>query len=115
MCKLGQKYWGNTNHFLIGAYLDFTKSPVQAIMVAHQKIHLFSNGSMVIVELLRLVHTGSQVLSPSSLDVNPSDLNHREHESWDLPLHMGSQVLIPKYDVDAYMATLFGGEVRDLC
>jgi hypothetical protein len=26
----------------------------------------------------------------------------------------GSQVLSPKYDVDAYMATLFGGEVGDL-
>ena len=26
-----------------------------------------------------------------------------------------SQVLSPKYDMDAYMATLFGGEARDLC
>ena len=25
------------------------------------------------------------------------------------------QVLSPKYDMDAHMATLFGGEDRDLC
>ena len=27
----------------------------------------------------------------------------------------GSQVLSPNYDMDAYMATLFGGEAWDLC
>ena len=61
------------------------------------------------------VHTGSQVLSPKSHEVNLCDLNHWEHGSWDLPLHMGSQVLSLSYDMDAYMATLFGGEAWDLC
>ena len=33
-----------------------------------------------------------------------------------LPLYIGSQVLSPKYDMDAYnMATLSGGEAWDLC
>ena len=27
----------------------------------------------------------------------------------------GSQVLSPKYDMDAYMATFFGGEAWDMC
>ena len=27
----------------------------------------------------------------------------------------GSQVLSPNYDMDAYMASLFGGEAWDLC
>ena len=30
-------------------------------------------------------------------------------------VHMGSQVLSPKYDIDAYMTTLFGSEAWDLC
>jgi hypothetical protein len=35
----------------------------------------------------------------------------REHEDWDLPLHIGdSQIVSLKCDMDAYMATLFGGE-----
>jgi hypothetical protein len=38
------------------------------------------------------------------------NLNCREHGSWDLLLHMRSQVLGPKYDMDAYMATLSRGE-----
>jgi hypothetical protein len=29
---------------------------------------------------------------------------------WDLPLHTG-----PKYDVDVYVATYFGGEACNLC
>ena len=33
-----------------------------------------------------------------------------DHESWDSPLHMGPQVLSPKYE----MATLFEGEAWDL-
>ena len=37
-----------------------------------------------------------------------------EHGSWNWPLHMGSQVLKFKYDTDAYIATFFGGEARDL-
>ena len=32
-----------------------------------------------------------------------------------LPLHTGSRVLSPKYDMDAYMAILFGGEAWDFC
>ena len=39
----------------------------------------------------------------------------REHGSWDLSLHTGSQALSPKYDMDAYMATLFGGEFLGTC
>ena len=30
-------------------------------------------------------------------------------------VHMGSQVVSPNYDMDAYMATLYGGEAWDLC
>ena len=30
------------------------------------------------------------------------------------PLHTGSQVLSPKYDMDGYMTTLFGGEAWEL-
>ena len=30
-------------------------------------------------------------------------------------VHTGSQVLSPKYDIDAYMTTLFGSEAWDLC
>ena len=35
--------------------------------------------------------------------------------SWKLgpPLHKGSQVLSPKYDKDAYVATCLEGEARD--
>jgi hypothetical protein len=66
-------------------------------------------------KLLGLVHMGSQVLSPKSLEVNPCNLNCQDHGSWDLPLDMGSQVLHLDYDMDAYMATFFGGEAWDLC
>ena len=31
------------------------------------------------------------------------------------PVHMGSQNLSLKYDKDAYVAKLFGGETWDLC
>ena len=35
---------------------------------------------------------------------------------WELGLvYMGPQVLSLKHDMDAYMATLFGGEDWDLC
>ena len=44
--------------------------------------------------LLVPVHMGSQVLSPSSLEVNMCDLSRWEHRSWHLSLHTGSQVLI---------------------
>ena len=62
---------------------------------------------------LGLLHTGPQV--PSHLRVNPCNLDCWEHGSWDLPLYIGSQVLSPKYNMDAYMATLIGGEAWDLC
>jgi hypothetical protein len=57
---------------------------------------------------------GSQVLRVKSLEVSPCNLNHLEHGSWDLPIPMGSQVLSFKYDMDACMATLFGGEGLEL-
>ena len=38
----------------------------------------------------------------------------RALEVGDLSLHMGLQVMSLKYDMDAYMATLFGREVWDL-
>ena len=41
------------------------------------------------------VHTRFQVLSPNSLEVNMCNLTHREHGSWDLPIHMISQVQVP--------------------
>ena len=34
----------------------------------------------------------SRVLIPKPVEVNPYILNRGECESWDLPLHMGSQV-----------------------
>ena len=64
---------------------------------------------------IRLLHIKSQDLGPKSLEVNPCNLKCWDHRSWYLPLHMGSQVLSPKYDMDAYMITLFGGETWDSC
>ena len=61
------------------------------------------------------LHMGPQVLSPKSHEVNPCKLNCWEHGSWGLPLHTGSQVPSPNYDMDAYMATLFRREAWDLC
>ena len=59
---------------------------------------------------------GSQALiKPKSLEVNMCNLSHWEHESWDLALHTGSQVLSSGYDMDACMATLYEGEAWDLC
>ena len=60
-----------------------------------------------------LVHR-SQVLHPDSLEVNPCNLS-RWKPGWDFFISHGSQVLTFKYDVDAYMATLLGGEAQDLC
>ena len=56
-----------------------------------------------------------QALGTKSLEFNPYNLNHWERGSWDLPLHTRFQVLSPKYDMDAYMATLSEGEAWDLC
>ena len=57
----------------------------------------------------------SQVLSPTSLEVHPCNLDHWERmEVWDLSLHMGSLLLSPKYDVDAYMATFFWRQDSEL-
>jgi hypothetical protein len=60
------------------------------------------------------IHKGFQVLSSNLLEVNPCNLNDWKHESLDLPLHIGPQVLSPNYDMDAYMATLFVGEPRNI-
>ena len=53
---------------------------------------------------------GSQVRSPKSLEGNLIIVERMEvgiyRFMWDF------QVLSPKYDMDAYVATLFGGEVR---
>ena len=48
-------------------------------------------------------------LVPKSLEVNPSNLNRWQHGSWDLPLHIREQVHVPspKYDMDAYMTTIW--------
>ena len=54
-------------------------------------------------------------MRPKSLEVDPCNLNCWEHESWDSPLRTWSQAASLKYDMDAYMATLFGGEDWDLC
>jgi hypothetical protein len=64
---------------------------------------------------LRARFTWSQILSPKSLMVNPCNLNCREHGKLGLTTSHGSQVLVPDDDMDAYMATLFGGEARDSC
>jgi hypothetical protein len=73
----------------------------------------FNNASTYIV-YLGLIHTGSQVLSLKSLEVNHTILAIEKHGSWDLSVHTGSEILISKYDVDVYMTTLFGGEAWDL-
>ena len=39
----------------------------------------------------------------------------KKHGSWDLPIHRGSQVLSRKYDIDVYMAILYGGKAHDTC
>ena len=62
--------------------------------------------------------TGShraQALISNLLEVDPYNLSFQGHGSWELSPHMGSQVLSPKYDTNAYMTTLFGGETQDLC
>ena len=52
-----------------------------------------------------------RVRSPKSLEVNRAISAVENMESWGrLPLHTG-----PTYDMDAYMATLFGGQTWDLC
>ena len=38
------------------------------------------------------IHTGSQAISPKSLETNMCNLSCCEHGSWDLPLHIWSQV-----------------------
>jgi hypothetical protein len=68
-----------------------------------------------IVDALRQVHVGSQVLSLKSLEVNPCNLNLKSMKVGTIPLHMGSQILSPNYDMDVYMTTFFGGEAWDLC
>ena len=68
------------------------------------------NFTLIIPISLWSVHMGSQVLSPTSLEANPCNLDHWEPGSWDLlitshfTLHTMSPVLSPKYDTDAYMA-----------
>jgi hypothetical protein len=54
----------------------------------------------------------SQVLSHELLEVNPCNLNHSEHESWDLSLIQAFQVFNPKYDMDPHMGTLVGCEAQ---
>jgi hypothetical protein len=56
----------------------------------------------------------TEVVGPKSLEVDPCNLSHWEHGSWDLPLHIGSQGLTLKYDMDAYIATFFGDEAWDI-
>ena len=65
--------------------------------------------------LFSLVTGAKRSFGFKSLEVNMCNLNRRQHESGDLPLHIGFQVLNPEYDMDAYMATLFGGEAWDMC
>jgi hypothetical protein len=76
---------------------------------------VIENGSIYSNEVGRGrgIRVGFQVLSPEPLEVYMSNLNHWQHGSWDLPLH--TKVPSPKYDMDAYMATSFGGEYWDLC
>ena len=57
----------------------------------------------------------NMVPSLKSLDVNPCNLNCWKTWKLGLPTSHGAQVRSPKYDMDAYMATLFGGEAWDLC
>ena len=80
------------------------------------KVFLVKQNIIMVSEDLHLSHLGLVgVPSLKSLEVKPCNLNHWEHESWDSPLHMGSQVLNPKYDTYAHTAKLFEGDGWDLC
>jgi len=57
----------------------------------------------------RVSSHGVQVLSPSSVEVNMCNLNRREYESWDLPLHMGPKSLVLSMTINTYITTLFVG------
>jgi hypothetical protein len=74
---------------------------------------------VVILRSLECIWCGielvSQVLISKSLEVYLCNLNRGDHGSWDLPLHLGFQVLNPKYAMDAHMMTFFGAEVWKLC
>ena len=60
------------------------------------------------------IHMVSQVLSPKSLVVNQT-IQSLPLVAWKLGLTISHGVPSPKYDIDAYIATLFGGEVWGLC
>ena len=60
------------------------------------------------------VHMVSQVLSSMSLEVNQT-VQSLPLVAWKLGLTISHMVPSPKYDMDAYIATLFGGGVWGLC
>ena len=51
---------------------------------------------------------GSPILSLNSLEINLCNLSCSEHGSWDFHFTWVPNPS-PKYDMDAYMAILFGG------
>ena len=65
--------------------------------------------------------SGNIILEGSGLNICPTRLlymsfiNCGSRDQNQGPIHTGSQVLSPKYDMDAYMATLFEGEAWELC
>ena len=73
------------------------------LRIFHQWECLKCNGHGLLVSCVEVA------LSPSSLEVNPCNLNRRGQGSRDVPLHMGSKsyVLSPKYDMDAYIDNTF--------
>ena len=89
------------------------KQSKDSIVILSKKIASYSPCPCFTLEIvhwwvsnLELVHMGSQVL----VLLRPTcNLNCWEHITKDLPLHTWSQVPIPKYDTDTYMATLFLG------
>jgi hypothetical protein len=96
-CEILDPHTLITYHSNIGIYI---------IVVGGLGMSTLENGG-----LQGLAHMASQVLSPKSLEVNPCNpicLRARESE-----LHTRSQVISPKYDMDTYMATPFGGEAWD--
>ena len=55
------------------------------------------------------------VTSPKSQVTWGSSKQSQPLRAWKLGLTTAHKVGSPKYDMDAYMATLFGGEAWDLC
>ena len=101
-------------------YIDILGLKCHTMTLRFFKEMAYSNVKCHFVYIMMTqIHTwasshGFQVLSPTSVEVNPCNPSCWEHGSWDLPLHTESKVQNPKYDMDVYVVTLFRGEIEDL-